>query len=331
MKMNFAKILKVSVVFILFLSVNLINAQTISYKILKNDPENVQNFGASITPASLSFSSAIVNYNVGADAFYRFKDRLMLSSGFAFGLINDVDAKFNNFFGSSELKYDISPHYNFNVDAHFFPIKFKETLITNVNLNGINTGRYTRIPLEHQVLIGLRLGYNSSRHAYTLDAGDVRFYGFSTENPNERIKLNGTFNYRFNALKVGLGVYIKSKSAVKVKNPGISFSSTKRDQGVKYFYVDYLYPLNQSFSSIYRVFPSSNTGADGKTVEYQIDSDPPMSHHGFVGGMSWFSMTKNNRLFSGKMEIGMLPGPIEKLNNFYISVGIGFGIGKHLK
>jgi hypothetical protein len=305
------------------------NSDTVYYKVLRNDPNNINNLFIYAMPLNLDFLISYINISYGFGAEYNHKDRFTLGVDFK----RSYTEKLNDLF-QGDPSNGLYSKIGHAVDKKNFMIyefsaqyllggKIRTHNEKPVMNDGLNTTTYIKIKTKHYIAFALRASYAQQQYNLTnTTMNDLRFNykAYKLDEPNIIFDdLAGSTMYTLQFVSFGLGLFQKQDLKIATDSYG-----TKDYSMITTYYFDILLPVSQELANLE---VSDRSGAHPTNYEVNVNDHTPMTNYGFRVGMKWQNVATIRNINAGtKFEIGFLPGPNKLTNNFFISLGLDLNI-----
>ena len=291
-------------------TLSITNAQQVSYKVIYDDPLDVPNLFATVSPffaeatdvgdfATIGFILQ-GNYNMGK--------RLAFEASFARAYL-DINARGGMITGTQNA---LSKHNNIEAGGvFFFRDKIKKKKVKIVLHSTSKTSTYIMAPATVHAQIGLRGGLFYYNYALQTDATTDYFIG---TNPNSGKKDTlTTFNYHgistnMNVTGVYLGIVRRKTYDILIQTGGAQKSSS----AIGEVYADLFIAPVVHYSDV---------------LGYSLSSTPSK----YIGWRVGYQLIQPKAWgFQGRVEVGQKPGWGVK-SGLYLNASFGISIGKKLK
>lgn len=301
------------------------SSDAVYYKILRNDPVNINNSFIYAMPLNIDFLIGYINISYGFGAEYNHKDRFILGADLKRSYTEKLNDLFQGepsigLYSKTGQAIDVKNFMIYELSAQYLlggRIRtHKEKPVMN---DGLNTTTYIKIKTKHYVAFALRASYAQQQYNLTnVSMHDLRFNykAYKLDAPNIIFDdLAGSTMYTMQFVSFGLGLLQKQDLKIATDSYGTKDYSTTTT-----YYFDVLLPISQDLANLE---VSDRSGAQPINYEVNVNEHTPMTNYGFRAGMKWQNVIKTKKINGGsKFEIGFLPGPSKLTNNFYLSLGL---------
>jgi len=303
------------------------NSDTVHYKVLRNEPNSINNMYIYAMPLNIDFMIQYINISYGFGAEYNYKDKFILGVDYK----RSYTEKLNNLIhGTDDLSLQktgsaIGGEKNYSTfelsTQYLIGGRLREAIDKPVVQDGINSVTYIKIKTLQYLALTLRASYGFHRHnisnmkmvGYEIN---YNYQAYKLDNPSVIIEdIGGTTMYYMQYVSLGVGVYQKQDLKFSTQNYG-----TKDYSMMTTYYFDVLLPVSQELSNM---DVTDRTKGNPINYEVNVNDHTLMTKYGFRAGMKFQSVSRNRRINSGaKIELGFLPGPNKLTDNFFISIGL---------
>ena len=305
------------------------SSDTVYYKILRNNPKNINNMFVYVMPLNIDFLFSYKNISYGFGVEYNHKDLFILGADFKRSYTENLNDFFqknhiNGLYSKTGKAKEVNNFMVYELSAQYlFGGKIRTHKEKPVLDDGLSTTTYMKIKTKHYIAFALRFSYAQQQYNTTnISTSDLYFNykAYKLESPDIIFDdLAASTMYTMQFVSFGLGVYQKQDLKISTDSYGLknySMSTT--------YYLDVLLPISQELSNV-EVSEISN----GYPISYManVNEHTPMTNYGFRAGMKVQNVLVFRKVNAGsKVEIGFLPGPINLTNNFFISIGLDLNI-----